>query len=532
MASCYLFTIPPELIVEIFKFLDISSLLWVREICRAFKSVVDTTAILQYAIELHACGAVNASSSRLDIATRLKRIQAFQKSWGELTFKTKSTIKMSRGGLWELFGGVLAQKTQKGRSGFDFYRFPSSIRGIEEKKWNVPSPGFPVRDFCMDPGQDLLVLLQTPKISTNSTTYFLHLVSLETSPGEPHSLAPDSKTLEYVQRARNRHDTSFIIMISGDYIGLMIQAIPGNGLIVWDWKKGEQLLCLEGKHMNSFSFLSDEYVIISATVPGQQEDEEDDDIDREPCLAVVNFKKEGKTKRQINELDSVILFRYPPTHDEAFVVHTEIRSDPSSGWHPQLDIDVPFHVSQHNRLFVVTLYIQTVRGVENVMSFVPMKTLLLHLESIAQSGGEKKEFMWDEWGPNGSRLLVSPNMISHVWACYVYGSRYVGMETLRSDNDTWFCRVYDFNDVGVRRALVKADEGLTVAEEKTDEEDEERSARTVYQVAPTVIPEKTIFSTASFPLGLPDSKRCAPMCTEDNLIIVDTSDDEYICYSI
>lgn len=130
--------------------------------CKNFKEIIDGTAALQYTIELAVSGQrdncrydpVDSSKEKLD------RLKKHQEAWKELKWSRDLKIPMSSGGLWEIYGGVLAQNTEQGE--IQFYQLPSDLRGIEEKRWTLPGDfGFVVRDFSMDPGQDLLVLVQT-----------------------------------------------------------------------------------------------------------------------------------------------------------------------------------------------------------------------------------------------------------------------------------------------------------------------------------------------------------------------------------
>ena len=65
---------------------------------------------------------------------------------------------MLDGGVWELYGGVLAQAIDD--STLSFTQLPSEIRGIPSKSWVVKSLPGPIRDFVMDPSQDLLVIAE------------------------------------------------------------------------------------------------------------------------------------------------------------------------------------------------------------------------------------------------------------------------------------------------------------------------------------------------------------------------------------
>jgi len=67
---------------------------------------------------------------------------------------------MRDGGLWELYGGVLAQQESDGA--FHFLRLPSDLRSIEELRWSVaPNGHIAVRDFGIEPSQDLLALVES-----------------------------------------------------------------------------------------------------------------------------------------------------------------------------------------------------------------------------------------------------------------------------------------------------------------------------------------------------------------------------------
>ena len=78
---------------------------------------------------------------------------------------------MFHGGLWELYGNVLAQITQDGRT-LHFKQLPSQSRAIEEKGWTVDISQFRMRDFGIDPAQDLLIIVERPQV------FVLHFVNL------------------------------------------------------------------------------------------------------------------------------------------------------------------------------------------------------------------------------------------------------------------------------------------------------------------------------------------------------------------
>lgn len=117
---------------------------------------------MQYIIELAAASQVNGpQTSDTSSASRLEALKKHQSSWGSLKWSRELRIPMEDGGLWELYGGVLAQSTGQGT--LTFMQLPSDLRSIEGKVWTLgPNLGLVVRDFGMDPSQDLLVLIESP----------------------------------------------------------------------------------------------------------------------------------------------------------------------------------------------------------------------------------------------------------------------------------------------------------------------------------------------------------------------------------
>lgn len=67
------------------------------------------------------------------------------------------TTPIDTGPAWELAGGVLGQSV--GQNNLRFNRLGSKLQGVSQQTWNVDL-GFNLRDFTMDPGQDLLVVLR------------------------------------------------------------------------------------------------------------------------------------------------------------------------------------------------------------------------------------------------------------------------------------------------------------------------------------------------------------------------------------
>lgn len=131
------------------------------QVCRLFRAIISEAVIFQYKIELGANGMEDGPSSALSAAHRLEKLKKHQAAWDELKWTEDKTVDMSIGHVWELYGGVLAQSNLN-RAIF-CRQLPSHLRGIEEKTWTVDISSFDLRDFTMDPSQDLLAIAEKPR---------------------------------------------------------------------------------------------------------------------------------------------------------------------------------------------------------------------------------------------------------------------------------------------------------------------------------------------------------------------------------
>lgn len=119
--------------------------------------MVDDTATLQYRIALYSSGMVDGPPSRLGASERLSLLRSYETSWKNLDWNTHISLPVPEGSLWELYGNVWAHS--KGKNAIFFVQIPSRLRGIPLRQWTI-GLGFSIRDFGMDPSQDLLVAIE------------------------------------------------------------------------------------------------------------------------------------------------------------------------------------------------------------------------------------------------------------------------------------------------------------------------------------------------------------------------------------
>jgi hypothetical protein len=95
--------------------------------------------------------------SALATSERLELLRRYEASWKNIEWSEHNTIVSPDGHLWEFYGNVWAHS--RGSDAIEFVQLPSRIRGIPMRQWTLRFD-FSVRDFSMDPSQDLLVTIE------------------------------------------------------------------------------------------------------------------------------------------------------------------------------------------------------------------------------------------------------------------------------------------------------------------------------------------------------------------------------------
>ncbi|KIJ23283.1 hypothetical protein M422DRAFT_276176 [Sphaerobolus stellatus SS14] len=159
-------TLPEEILHLILSNLNFKDLVTCCLVCLLFNDLVRESKAIQYISELEIAGLVDGgSASTLSASDRLNELLVVQHNWTYLKFRSTHTVRRPNNSLWELFGGVLAfgrsEWSDGPTTGISFIQLPSQVRGqLEPRRWEHKNLGVNrIRDFGMDPSQDLVVLI-------------------------------------------------------------------------------------------------------------------------------------------------------------------------------------------------------------------------------------------------------------------------------------------------------------------------------------------------------------------------------------
>lgn len=187
--------------------------------------------------------------------------------------------------------------------------------------------------------------------------------------------------------------------------------------------------------LQSFSFVTEDLLLVGVVAA------ESDEMPRLDILSIDSFREEMEEYKDVNYICGL---EYPKM--KADVLDMLIRSDPTPGWSPPQTVQTPFFSARSDRIFTITIRVSPA-GNSNEECTVLIVALSTIMAQVALSRNTQKRIVpWEQWGPNGSYMLLrSP---SESWVCYVYGMKFIQLLPWKKGNTA---RVYDFNKYAARR---------------------------------------------------------------------------------
>lgn len=504
MENPTLTSLPVELTLKIFSLLDWRTILVCREVCRFFRSIAEGDRA-QYEIELAVSGMMDGPSSPLTTSDRLALLKERNAAWESLRWVESQDIPMMQGHVWELYGDVFAQSSTP--DVLHFRQLPSKYRKIEEKTWGV-ALDIHVRDFTMDPAQDLLVLIEQPKSlpNPNATTRGIRIHSRSLTTGDKHRLAPHSAILVHDLDAQNAPVT-YTLQVCDNLLGILFTH-PGDvdpELTIWDWTTGKITLTCFSSEIATFAFLSSRFLLVGSVFDPEASN---------PQARLYVFDMTQPSSEKFSLVSNYFCaFLWPEFDFWTSPLTFSIRSDPSPAWQPNPEAQIPFSTAPEDRLFIITVSLVYNGRITSYDMFVSADTLLSHIEALPTEV-RSREIKWDEWGPTGTRLMRSLSQ-SRSWVCYVFGTKFVSLaEPTHTSPQT--LEIRDFNQLAMKRDA-RVQDGISHHVRDTT------VIRNVFaNEIHTSLPYRVIKRTLP-PRPLSEVLFAAVMCSEDSLILVDSS---------
>jgi len=472
--------LPIELTLRILTFFDPTELVDFRSVNSFFKSLIDETTTFQYRIALFASGMINGPPANLTTHERLELLRGYEASWKNIEWNEHSTILSPHGNLWELCGNVWANS--RGRDVIDFVQLPSRLRGIPMRQWTLKLDFVP-RDFGMDPSQDLLVTIENFRNAPNRCRIQWRTLST----GEKHPLAGSTAVVEYtltvpaVMLERWTHS----IRICGDYIGILfMEHFQGrNELVVWSWRTGVQKLVVLSAAIRSFVFLGDKFLLGSTLDPPAQ-------------AALLVYDLEQRTADANTPLLRFLIGTL--FHGTSEILLT---SDPSPGWSPSAELQVPFHIAGDERIIAMNVQFFLNARVFRCETFlIPTKSLLAQIESLPTKEGN--DVVWDLYGLQFVEK-VPEHGLWDVWTCFVFGMRYI------------LPRVVDFH--GKPMMIIR---DLSPRRCQRASEEERKESNALYQMMTRGRHEpRGILKCVPLPESIRDPQHVKLMISEDGIVV-------------
>ena len=307
---------------------------------------------------------------------------------------------------YELVGGLFAKAIEEYGAARRLVASWLPSNTSDEKRLVVDDLGVRIKDFALDPAQDLIVLLEHrpatgPSANTSAATagtdIRVHLRKLSTGAVAPH---PAAKEPVLCRRALGPVH-GCMIQIVEDVVGMYFW-IPLHGVLIWNWMTGEELVV----RFVAFFRITQIYLVQFI-----QEDQAPDRIwdfsFLSPRAYMVTTLKDGGEIR-IYSFGSrpthVATLHLPTPHPNRALFELTTTTGPFLASPPA---GSPFSLARTTRVHVFTLHHDP--GVHRerwqpACFVVHNQTLMRYVDEYRE--GVAMDVPWEEWGPTGTRFFL------------------------------------------------------------------------------------------------------------------------------
>ncbi|CCA75303.1 hypothetical protein PIIN_09288 [Serendipita indica DSM 11827] len=411
--------LPTELILAIFAFMDPKTMISASSACRQWYKLYSLPE-QQYKVAQHRYSVADGPpNDEWPASRRLEALRAHQARWRTLSWAKSHTFNNDTGDQWECFSGVYG-RANRFQNCIMFNKAPSVVVNSDESMWSINVP-IPIRDFCMDSYQDLVVVMNAENQRSRRDVHFLSM-----SDGRPHPRAKYPLVSEDISSVWP-YDSGCTIEIYGEHVIILFRGYtyPTTGaqrfssvLIIWNWITGEKMMRLSSSGNNfvdSFCFLSPDHVLVGRrTYPSTPS--------AQSSLEVYCF---GKGLQHIN----MRRFQLPKLAADASLNYLELlcQAVPTPNHHAWR----PFYTSPSNRICMISVYYSNEVSYRWVNYIVFASTFLKTFPNEETNLGivDPEEFRyistvpWKDWSLQ--TRITSWNSERSVYKAVTYGTRIV-----------------------------------------------------------------------------------------------------------
>ncbi|KAI0251641.1 hypothetical protein BJV78DRAFT_415852 [Lactifluus subvellereus] len=479
--------LPVEILSEVLVHLDHLSILHCSAVCKQLHLLVASSLGLQYRIELAAEGLVDGPPGGLapTTAARMEQLLERRAAWRALRPRRRAAVALAgHCHAYELVGGLFAKALEEYGAARRLVAswLPSTAAG--ETRLVVDDLGVRIKDFALDPAQDLVVLLEHRPASSSASALAIagadirvHLRKLSAGVVAPH---PAAKHPVLCHRALGPVH-GCMIQIVEDVVGMYFW-MPFHGVLIWNWMTGEELVFVQQDdapdRIWDFSFLSPRAYMVTTLKDGGE-------IRIYSFAASTSTSTSSAPSSSLGQPTHVATLHLPPPLRHRALLELTTTTGPFLARAPA---DAPFASARTARVHVFTLHHDptTQRGRWQPACFVVHNRTLMRYVEEACGKEAAADVPWEAWGPRGTRFFVLANGFQ--WLRYVHGTRVV-CPVLQPSGDSRV-EVLDFN-VHVTRAPTAA-EKLAATRLGIDLEQPPEGARLVCE--PSVFPAGEVFA--------------------------------------
>ena len=226
-----------------------------NKVCKQLHALVTTSLALQYRIELASDGLVNGQPGgpASTTAVRMEILLERRAAWRALRPNRRTSVALAgHCHAYELVGGLFAKALEEFGAARRLVAswLPGNGRG--ERRFVVDDLGVRIKDFALDPSQDLIVLLEhrpAPKSSSMAgADICVHLRKLS-AVVVPH---PAAKNPMLCRRAIGPVH-GCMIQIVEDIVGMYFW-VPFHAVLIWNWMTGDELMVRPLSFLYPYSF--------------------------------------------------------------------------------------------------------------------------------------------------------------------------------------------------------------------------------------------------------------------------------------